>query len=55
VAGEQPRELSATGGLGFVLGGGRALVDFSAERARRTAGDAKETAWVFGAGLTVRP
>lgn len=55
VAGEQPTELSATGGLGFVLGGGRALLDFSAERARRTAGDAKETAWVFGAGLTVRP
>jgi hypothetical protein len=55
VAGEQPREISATGGLGFVLGGGRALLDFSAERARRTAGDAKETAWVFGAGITVRP
>ncbi|HEU4632274.1 MAG TPA: hypothetical protein VFS08_21160 [Gemmatimonadaceae bacterium] len=55
VAGEQPSEIAATGGLGFVLGGGRVLLDLSAERARRTAGDAKETAWVFGAGLTLRP
>ena len=53
--GEQPTEQGFSGGLGFSLGGNRALVDLSLERARRSAGQARETAWIFGAGLTVRP
>ena len=53
--GEQPTEQALSAGLGFALGGNRALLDFSIERARRSAGDARESAWVFGAGLTVRP
>ena len=53
--GEQPSEKSLMAGMGFTFGGNRALLDLSLERARRRAGDARENAWVFGAGLTVRP
>ncbi|HEY0972177.1 MAG TPA: hypothetical protein VGE02_14510 [Gemmatimonadales bacterium] len=55
VAGEQPTERAVTGGLGFLFGGGRVMVDLAVERARREAAGAEENAWTFGAGVTVRP
>ena len=53
--GEQPQEVAFSGGLGLGLGRNRVIVDVAVERARRSAGTARETAWVFGAGITVRP
>lgn len=55
VAGEQPSERAVNGGLGFLLGGGRVMVDLAVERARREAAGATENAWTVGAGVTVRP
>jgi len=53
--GEQPSEQALTAGLGIAFASNRALLDLAVERARRTAGEARETAWVLGVGLTVRP
>jgi hypothetical protein len=53
--GAQPSEQSVTGGLGLILGRGRVLLDLAVERARREAAGASESAWTFGAGVTVRP
>lgn len=48
-------ELSFSFGAGVPLAAGRATVDLSTQRARRTAGDARETGWMFSVGLSVRP
>lgn len=53
--GEQPRETALSGGLGMPLARGRVSLDFGVQRASRTAGEARETAWTYGLGLTVRP
>lgn len=65
VAAGMPRERSYGGGLGVPVAGGRALVDFALNRASRTLGgtpfvgaapvSARENAWLFSVGLTVRP
>lgn len=55
VAGEKPSERALTGGLGFLLGGGRVMLDLAVDRARREAAGVTENAWTFGAGVTVRP
>lgn len=55
VLGEQPTERSVSGGLGVPLARGRVLLDLGVRRSNRDAGDASESGWTFGAGLTVRP
>ena len=55
VLGEQPTEQSVSGGLGVPLARGRVMLDLAVLRASREAGEASETGWIFGAGLTVRP
>jgi hypothetical protein len=56
------RETAFAGGIGSPLGGGRALVDLSVQRANRSArggsgalGGASERAWTLSVGFTVRP
>lgn len=51
----QPTEQSVSGGLGVPLARGRVMFDLAVQRASREAGEARETGWTFGAGLTVRP
>lgn len=58
--GEAVRERSISGGLGTVLGRGRALIDAGVIRSGRSvaggpAAAATESAWTFTAALTVRP
>jgi len=55
--GEQVTENAVTLGTGVPFAGGRANIDMFLERAARSADgiDAKENAWTFGLGLTVRP
>ena len=53
--GEQPTEQAFSAGTGLALGRGRVQLDLALERSRRSAGAARETAWTFGAGVTVRP
>jgi hypothetical protein len=55
VLGAQPTEQSVSGGLGVPLARGRVMLDLAVQRASREAGEASETGWTFGAGLTVRP
>ena len=54
-AGEDATELSFSLGAGVPLAAGRATLDLSTQRARRSAGAARETGWLFSLGLTVRP
>ena len=53
--GEQVRERAITGGFGVPVAFNRAQIGVSVQHAARTAGDARETGWTFGFGLTVRP
>jgi hypothetical protein len=53
--GEQAREVAFSLGAGLPLAANRATLDLTGQRARRTAGDARESAWLFSVGLTVRP
>lgn len=53
--GEQVRERAITGGFGIPVAFNRAQIGVSVQHAARTAGDAQETGWTFGFGLTVRP
>lgn len=65
IAAGMPRERSFGGGLGVPVAGGRALFDLALNRASRTLGgtpfvgaapvSARENAWQFSVGLTVRP
>lgn len=55
VLGEQPTERSVSGGIGLPLARGRVMLDLGVQRATREAGEATETGWTFGAGLSVRP
>jgi hypothetical protein len=56
VAGEgDADELSLALGAGIPLAYNRATLDLSARRASRSAGDARETGWMLGIGLSVRP
>lgn len=55
VLGAQPEETAFSGGLGVPLARGRVLLDFAAQRASRSAAAARETAWTYGVGVTVRP
>lgn len=55
VQGSQPEETAFSGGLGLPLARGRVLLDFAVQRASRSVVTAKETAWTYGFGLTVRP
>ena len=48
-------EFSLAAGAGIPFAYGRATLDLSARRAQRSAGDARETGWMFGVGVTVRP
>jgi opacity protein-like surface antigen len=48
-------ELAFSFGAGVPLAYNRATVDLGAQRARRTAGDARETGWLLSVGLSVRP
>jgi hypothetical protein len=52
---DDPTELAFSFGAGLPLAANRATLDLSAQRARRTAGDARETGWIFSVGLSVRP
>jgi hypothetical protein len=52
---EDPTELALSVGAGLPLAANRATLDLAAQRARRTAGDARETGWVLSHGLAVRP
>jgi len=56
-AGEQVTENALMLGTGVPFAAGRAIIDVFVERAARSAADvdAKEQAWTFGLGLTVRP
>lgn len=55
VVGVQPKETAFSGGLGVPLARGRVLLDLAAQRASRSVVVAKETAWTYGIGITVRP
>jgi hypothetical protein len=48
-------EFSLAVGAGVPLAFNRASLDLGAQRARRSAGAARETGWMFSIGLTVRP
>lgn len=52
--GDEVRETSFAGGLSVPLAGERAVFDASALRAARSAGNASETGWTIGFGLTIR-
>ena len=52
---EDANELSLSLGAGVPLAANRATLDLSAQRARRTAGDARETGWLLSLGLSIRP
>lgn len=52
---QQPHERAISGGFGVPLARGRVALDFGVQRASRSAGEARETAWTYGLGLTVRP
>lgn len=51
----QPSELALTGGSGLLLSDGRAALDFSVERFKRTGGGADERGWHFSVGVVVIP
>jgi hypothetical protein len=53
--GDEARELAFSLGAGLPLAANRATLDLTGQRARRTSGDARETAWMFSVGLSVRP
>lgn len=53
--GEQVRERAITGGLGIPVAFNRAQLGVSVQHAARSAGDARETGWTLGFGLTIRP
>ena len=53
--GDAASELSFSLGAGVPLAANRATLDLSTQRARRSAGGARETGWLFSLGLTVRP
>lgn len=53
--GEQVRERALTGGFGIPVAFNRAQLGVSVQHAARSAGDARETGWTVGFGLTVRP
>lgn len=55
VNGNEVKETSFSGGFGLVLARGLAGMDFAAQHANRTGGPAKEAAWTFSVGLSVRP
>ncbi len=55
VLGMQPKETAFSGGFGLPLARGRVLVDFATQRAVRSVVLAKEVAWTYGVGVTVRP
>jgi hypothetical protein len=55
VNGKQVSERSLAGGIGLPLARGRGQVDLTLQRAWRTAGDAKERAWLVSIGLGIRP
>lgn len=55
VLGMQPKETAFSGGFGLPLARGRVLIDFATQRAVRSVVLAKEVAWTYGVGVTVRP
>ena len=54
-AGQDVRERTLAAGFGIPFSYGRAMMNFSAQNAVRTAGASRGTAWTIGFGLTVRP
>ena len=54
-AGQDAKERTLAAGFGIPFAFERAIMNFSAQNAVRTAGASRETAWTFGFGLTVRP
>jgi hypothetical protein len=55
VAGAEAREMAFAGGTGLSIAKGRATIDIALQRAARSAGAARETAWTLGFGLSIRP
>src|SRR5262245_30305912 len=53
--GKAPRELVVAAGSALTVSQGRAVIDFGAERLRRTTTGVTETGWTFLVGLTLRP
>lgn len=51
----QPTETVITGGTGVLLAGGRASLDASVERFRRSGGGADERGWYFSLGVILIP
>ena len=51
----QPSETVITGGTGLLLAGGRASLDASVERFRRSGGGADERGWYFSLGVIIIP
>jgi len=52
---EQPREIDIAGGSAMTFARGRAVFEFTVERAVRDGGGASERAWQLFFGLTIRP